>query len=279
MSPGTAVLEPGFVFKQYASEESQLRQDYLEFDDTPASDERGRAVVGSLLKRSAALLELFAVAVCIFETSHELGTPSPHSSDKKYVQRVKQTCGLDIYEVMKEAREAFAMSPASSGAVKNPPLQAVVRAVRSLLEACPIEILERGGAILGFEQEAHRCRRAYEILRAFVLRNDEHEERRLQVIAQEYVRGILSVNDVAVLLGLNSTDAVWLLEKSGYYRPLNAIALTDEARAKQLMLIRQDRLTRQGKVELSSDQVLRDVLSSERIEGVDARPWLPRKTI
>jgi len=42
----------------------------------------------------------------------------------------------------------------------------------------------------------------------------------------------------------------------------------------QYARIREDRLKRAGKFEPTPKQVARDVIASERIEGVDARLWI-----
>jgi hypothetical protein len=71
---------------------------------------------------------------------------------------------------------------------------------------------------------------------------------------------------------------IFLLEENGFQRPLDVIRLSDEERAEILRKMRTDRLQRGGVPEYCKDLVDRDVIASERIEGVDARPWIRSST-
>jgi hypothetical protein len=54
------------------------------------------------------------------------------------------------------------------------------------------------------------------------------------------------------------------------------IALTDEGREAILDRIRRRRLE-EGQPSDSDEWIAREVIASQRIEGVDARPWIPRR--
>jgi len=72
-------------------------------------------------------------------------------------------------------------------------------------------------------------------------------------------------------------DAVALLEQGGFQRPLDVIALSENERTEVYRRMRLDRLARKGSFAASAEAVSRDVVASERIEGVDARDWIPRE--
>jgi hypothetical protein len=86
----------------------------------------------------------------------------------------------------------------------------------------------------------------------------------------------MSLTDVASVLQLEIVDAIMLLESRGYDRQLEQIALSDDERRSRLEAMREDRLQRQGRFDFSQEDVARDVIASERLEGVDARPWVRR---
>ncbi|HEY2510253.1 MAG TPA: hypothetical protein VGI39_05335 [Polyangiaceae bacterium] len=79
-------------------------------------------------------------------------------------------------------------------------------------------------------------------------------------------------------MGLREEDAVAFLEDHGHARPLEALRLTDEERARRYAAMRADRLARCGaRPDDAGRLVMRNVVASQRIEGVDARSWLRRK--
>lgn len=154
----------------------------------------------------------------------------------------------------------------------------MVRSVSSLLTFCPTEMLE------SFEELAqanaladlgHRCRIAHEGLQAFAHRNNSRHDAGARVVGRAYAKGRLSLAEVAAVLRISSSDAVAFLETSGFCRSPETIALPGDERQRILASIREDRLKRAGKPEATA-LVSRSVIASQRIEGVDARPWVPR---
>lgn len=93
-------------------------------------------------------------------------------------------------------------------------------------------------------------------------------------VGRLYQRGAMELGDVAKELDDSPTDAIALLEEHGFGRTVETIRLSEEERRARLERIRQDRLERAGKPAYSPDLVRRSTVASERIEGVDARPWL-----
>lgn len=77
------------------------------------------------------------------------------------------------------------------------------------------------------------------------------------------------------MLDLEVPDAVALLEERGFRRSVDGLRLSADARHERLRRIREDRLARGGRPVPSPAYVVRDVIASQRIEGIDARSWLP----
>jgi hypothetical protein len=117
----------------------------------------------------------------------------------------------------------------------------------------------------------------YWALEGFVRRNDPRRQESLKLIGSKYRAGLLTVQEAAILMGKHPSDIVLLFEEYGYCRSMEVIALAPDERAQRLDKMRADRLRRQGKPQYAREQVVRDVLASERIEGVDARSWIRSK--
>jgi len=154
---------------------------------------------------------------------------------------------------------------------------AILRTMKSILELCAIEHLEGIAASYALEGWGHRCRVAYDGIKAFVLRNDPTKKEQVAIAGRAYVRGALSLLDVATLLNLHSVDAVVLLEELGFAKAIEQISLSDEDRERIYATMRRDRIQREARPNATPTAVARDVVASERIEGVDARRWIPRE--
>ena len=268
-----ALREPGRIFAAQARAEPRLRRRFLTLRASAQIPD-----AETLLTRSALFLELSAVSACFLEALQEIGAEKPAASGKSidyFVSRVRETCGLDIQAIVKQAIKEFGQ-PTGSASPAIPSMEATVRAVRSLLEACPIAVLEGIAKDNELAELGHRCRLAFDALRAFVNRNGEREKERLRVVGRKYSAGELSVPEAALLLDLNPSDVPFVLEENGYRRPLEVIELSDDKRSEVLRLIRAERQRRNGNVAPSSDRVYRDTISSERLEEVDARPFIAR---
>ena len=275
------VVESGKVFYAYTASEADLRRRYLALDGRPSAHVFGSTDAEILLRRSALLLELFAVADCALEAIEN--DPSPHENlpvppSESLDSRIKQTCGFDIATVLNDALEEFHPDLSSGPEQQRPSISALVRFTQSLLAACPIDGLEDIGREKGFQVWSHRCRVAFDALSAFVLRNDQREHGKRRFIGRAYSRGQLSGSEVGLLLGVSSADAIGILELEGYRRALDAIQIDVAQRNDILDRIRTDRLERNGEPSYSHAYVNQDVVASERIEGVDARAWVSRDT-
>lgn len=153
----------------------------------------------------------------------------------------------------------------------------LVRSLDAVVAECPIDVLEQLAKTSAAPELAHRARTVYDALRAFVRRHDPGHATVMRIVGEQYRRGHLRLQEVAQLLGMSASDAVFELEQDGYARPPEAIALDAAERAAIYHRLRQQRLARSGPPVVDPELVERDVIASERIEGVDARAWIRRR--
>jgi hypothetical protein len=107
---------------------------------------------------------------------------------------------------------------------------------------------------------------------------DAWMHQRLKVVGVAYAVGQSSLEQVAEILKLPIADTVALLEDHGFARPVSKIALSEESRSNLYERLRRDRATRSGKPQVNPGRVFRSVIASQRIEGIDARPWVAAVT-
>jgi hypothetical protein len=150
----------------------------------------------------------------------------------------------------------------------------VLRAVKSLLLHCPIGALERAGNEHALPDLAHRCRLAFDRLAASIARNSHPQAEAMLAAGRAYAEGRLSIDEVAAVLGMVVSDAVALLQEQGFHRSVEDLRLPEEVRREKLRTIREERLGRDGAPQSRPDHIVRDVIASQRIEDIDARPWL-----
>ncbi|MBK6514241.1 MAG: hypothetical protein IPM79_19090 [Polyangiaceae bacterium] len=98
----------------------------------------------------------------------------------------------------------------------------------------------------------------------------------LDATCQAYADGRLSIDEVARRFVMGLADALVFLEEQGCRVAPAALRLTPEARAHLLSRIRAERIARGGEPRLERQLVLREVVASQRLEGIDAR-WVLRR--
>lgn len=141
--------------------------------------------------------------------------------------------------------------------------------------AIPVNELEREAHNLGLESLAFRMRRAHDRLTAFLQRNSETPDHILTIAGRAFAEGRLTVDEVASLLGTDIPTAVWSLEAHGFSRTIERITLPDEERNSIYARMREDRIARGGKPHVDLQMARREAIATQRIEGIDARKWLP----
>jgi hypothetical protein len=217
--------------------ESTLRSQYLLLN----TDEEDPAVAGDLLPRSAAFLELFLVSIFLIEVLDELRAKTFGESGQDatyFVGRVRDMFGLEVGSVLEEAHAQLGMPWVTTRETPSISLSGVLRAARSILEVCPVELLERLGSSTGLEPLGHRIRFAYDAIKALVIRCDPHQQNRLRIIGTKYVEGTMELSELSTLMGLHPVDAVALLEEQGFYRSVDRVRLSDARRSSILGRIR-----------------------------------------
>ena len=273
--PVAELLRPDESFKAVAAEEQKLRPQYLQAETSSLRPLQQK----ELVEKSALILELSAAACCVAELYVERSW-SPRrrltpDEARDVVQRVRDRCGLDPVRVHRDARTQLRLSEGRSQPFELT-LPGIVRAMRALLEICPLAQLEHIASQVHMESVGHRCRVAYDAVKAFVIRNDNRQKRIVTLLGQKYQEGALEVDDVAALLDVHPVDAVALLEETGFARPIDKTGLSDADRKAVYALMRADRLARNGEPSTTPELVGRHVVASERLEGIDARRWIPR---
>jgi hypothetical protein len=274
LNASSLFAEPRASLRIMTDQEFELRREAIE-----------PAVPSDVLTRWVRVLEFSLAVAALEEAAHEIGPRTIADALKQIDRIVALAAGiarLDLTRIFEEnAAWLPKLAPSAWVHADQPPgtdLALMVRSINSLLTYCPIEMLEsieevaRANALADL---GHRCRIAYEGLQAFVHRNDPRHDAGARVVGRAYAEGRLSLAEVAAVLRVSSSDAVAFLETNGFCRTLEKIALADEERRRMLAKVREDRLRRGGKPEATA-LVARSVIASQRIEGVDARPWIPR---
>ena len=267
---GSLFAEPSASLRLMVDQEFELRRAEAQMVE-PAE----------MLALSARVLELNLVFAGINEAVHETGakTVSQAVAQIARIMTLASTITrLDLSRVFKENANILPKMPERWTPHSDHPaavsVDVVVRSVRSLLAYCPIERLEDVAESTGITDLGHRCRIAYDGLAAFSRRNDPRNSTAARTVGRAYAEGRLSLVEVCSVLDASPSDAAAFLQDQGFCRSPNVIPLGDAERKDILSKARQDRLARRGKP--AANLVSRDVIASQRIEGVDARPWIPR---
>jgi hypothetical protein len=234
----------------------------------------------------ADVLELHELFCAFLEAEESLGFfPSskiPRDQLRRAVEMVRALTGLNPVDVIKNA-ERFIPSVSKPETAEDkssdPSWKAVedtlLRMTASALSACNIGLAEETAAQIGRHPLAHRCRVACEWLRLFLFRRGAEQGRQVRAAGEAYAQGRLSIEEVASVIGVSKDEAICLLERYGYFRPISTIRLRPEDRKARLARLRADRIQRNGVPGADKSLIMRDVVASQRIEDLDARPWLP----
>lgn len=91
-----------------------------------------------------------------------------------------------------------------------------------------------------------------------------------------YERGEISVDELAGRWGVDVPDVLAQLEALRIVRPREALRLAGDDRASRLSRLRADRSARGDAPDPRPEHVRRNVIASQRIEGIDARTHFPR---
>jgi hypothetical protein len=159
----------------------------------------------------------------------------------------------------------------------EPDWKQLIRSLDAILAEAPIDVIEDTARAIDDPALGYRARSVYDALRAFVRRHDPDHAEMMRIVGEQYQSGRLRIHDAAKLLGVSTSNAVFELEQDGFARPLSAVTLDDRERDAIYQRLRQQRRERTGAPMVDQELVDRDVIASERIEGVDARAWIRRR--
>lgn len=265
------------TFLGFQKPEAELRSAYIRVSLTSPTAARPVQADRDMVRRSAHFLELVAVSACTVEALIE-SPPGDHPGPAYFAQlasRVQQVSGLDPAEATREAIDALGAPSADVELAQPPELHAIIRPIRSFVEAVPIELLEQFGHTYHVQEWSFRCRVAFDAIWAFLFRNDTKERSRLTTVGIAYASGKIAIDAAASLLGVGPSEAIAVLETAGFRRTIDVIRLSPTERTERLAGIRRDRHERAGMPRPSDAAIARDVVASQRIEGIDARRWVP----
>jgi hypothetical protein len=279
----TYLVEPRASLKLMTRRETAWREAYAAHLASANQTGPSRYELTTLFERAVSALELHLGCAAFYEALHELRVETfadmpPHVG--RALDIASKMARVDVRSVLRESQNQPPAGPPSQtpmdGRIVNV-VAVMLRASRAMLVHVPLEALALISRDQDFTELWHRLVTAYESLTAFVRRGDPAPTAEaMRVAGRAYVDGRLALDEVASLLDVSREDAVALLEAQGYCRTAERVQLLPEQRAATLRAIREERLTRGGTPIASSALVRREVIASQRIEGVDARPWLPR---
>ncbi|MBT9555931.1 MAG: hypothetical protein IV100_07880 [Myxococcales bacterium] len=150
----------------------------------------------------------------------------------------------------------------------------VVRCVRESLSASAeyVESVVEGARALDRPDLAFRLARAFVKMQAFLVRHEAAPE--TLALSTLYAKGSVSAQEFADVLKLSVPDGIALLEELGACRPIGVMRLSTEERRSKAERLRGSRSTVRENPELDAAHAARSVIASQRIEDVDARPWV-----
>jgi hypothetical protein len=257
------------------------RRRYIELAERAARAPASESDPLLVLKAGTAWLELFYLSALFWEYVHQhdihtLDQLHPHAAEfDRHIRAVFP----DLAAVAQDIAGILGEIPSEDLPRDWPTMEwsQVVRSFDAIVAECPIDRFGALGLWLEEPRLAHRARCAYDALRAFVRRHDPERTEVMRIVGEQYQRGNIRLRDAATLLGMSTSDTVFELEQDGFGRAPSKITLVESERDAVYQRLRQRRLQRHTLSVVDPDLVDRDVIASERIEGVDARAWIRRR--
>lgn len=255
--------------------ETRLRIDWGSIPQAPQETAR------QFLRGVAAFIECLHVSFVFVEVARRQGAQTVPEAVERHedIERlVHALTKLWPVEVLRDNPWAAKKRTKSAKPSQDlPELGKLLLFVSSFVGAFPVQELVDLAIKVDLQDFGARIQVAHDGLGRFVKRNDPLTDDRVRIIGPDYAAGDISLKDVTHALGLSAPDAVALLEDFGYARPLEHIALTEEKRALRYGALRRSRQQRQGKPHADPSVIARDVIATQRIEDIDARPWIDPK--
>lgn len=215
------------------------------------------------------------VVACLTEAAHKVGAKSVGDViDAMPVieSEVRRTSGFELSAIAAPQKARLGeISFEKLREVRVMSLVATRDMVTSFFSSTHIASLKQSARAIELEEELSVV---LDRLNDFLRRTDPFLRVRLRVLADQYQGGDLSMQQVADLLGLDIPDALALMDQLDLARPVETIALSDAERADRLEAIKRDRKARAGAPRNDQSMAVRTAISSQRLEGIDARSCL-----
>ena len=230
----------------------------------------------------ADILELAVVWTGLSEAQSISGAPR-YGDIRINVDRILEIAqaltGLNPRQVLKRSDRFTPRSTEKSDVADDDLLPAdleanLLRSASSVLASCDLWMILRAAEEIGRPQIGHRCQVAMERLRSFTFRHGPQAAKQIHAAGQAYAEGRLEIGEVAAVLGVPQEDAVFLLERNGFFRSGSKMELDEATRQGLLRKIRDERGARDSLPVQDPRLTRRAVVASQRIEDLDARPWL-----
>ncbi len=245
--------------------------------------DNSRSTTMDLAQRNVLMLDVLALTLAGLEAAHELGMTSweqilKHRS--KWSELTGSLAGLlEVEKLLVEIQKYFPqmVTGTNSTGPLEPSLEQAADIAKTLVSSFSVEEMAELARSNGDHELAHRCRVAHSRLGAIIYRIREGSKHRLAVAGRAFIEGRISAGELANFLELNISDAIALLESSHYVRSRSAIQLSEEQRLEHYSKLRKRRLS--GDIDLLNERAIRrEVLASNRIEGIGLPRWPSKKT-
>lgn len=202
-------------------------------------------------------------------------------TDGDFVQELRATAGTSIDDIARSLAVLTSRSPTPTGGPEAPEdlrdIKAqVLASAGEFIRSFPLSEACRFARESNQDEIAHRIQTGAEHIQAIYNRLHAPTSPQFSIAAVAYANGSIEMDVAAKLLGLSRSDLAAALEDHGFARPPEVVTLDNAHRTSILARLRAERMKRSGRPHLDSDLVARDVIATQRIEGIDARRWLPR---
>lgn len=186
-------------------------------------------------------------------------------------ERFRVYAGSELHvfgELARRIGARLSMRPGREDLDIRATLDEIVAMGRSFAAGRGVVALENDAWRLERPELAHRARSAWYRLGQLLERHTAPNVA-LSILGTAYAQGRLSLAELSGATGIASSDLVFELERLGHSRTPNAIRLTAEERASRFAQLASARPA-SG---IDESRLRRDIVSTHRIEGLDARPW------
>lgn len=201
------------------------------------------------------------------EALHSLSATSVSAArtlSARVLERAHLIAGFDVRPFLSSVADS-AVSPAADGDLQVERVREVFsRHVLASLAAFPAEEVKALTSQLDDAETAHRIFQDAQKLAGIARRADDIWSHRFKDAGALFLEGRIEIADLARLWGRAPEEVAAEFERLGFVRSLEAIELGEAERNRRLAQI-----SRAGAV--SRALVARDVIASQRIEGIDAR--------